>query len=85
VWNATYRFEIGLLDIGFTMGAAFAAEVVDDEIDILITVIWNDRRGPFRTTHDKTPTRQRRNGNGELRAWQGSSFVPRAGCSEHPV
>jgi len=39
-------FQIGGLDIGFPVGSAIPAEVVDHEIDVLIVAPGHDRRRP---------------------------------------
>jgi hypothetical protein len=49
------RFEIGPLDVCLAEGPTAAAEVVDDDIDILILAIRHDRRRPAGSAHCSTP------------------------------
>jgi hypothetical protein len=55
------RFKVGALDIGFAVGAAGAAEVVQDDVDILIVVPGNDRWCPARITHRNSPRNKNEN------------------------
>jgi hypothetical protein len=45
------RFEVSPLDVGFPVSPAVAAEIIQDDVDILIVAVGDDRRRPARFTH----------------------------------
>src|SRR5258708_17347547 len=49
------RFEVSLLGVGLAVGPAVAAEIVQNDIDILIVAPRHDRRGPTGLTHVQNP------------------------------
>ena len=50
-----HGFQIGRLRVDFAPGAAFLAEIIEDEVHSLIVAIWHDRGRPAGPTHFKLP------------------------------
>jgi hypothetical protein len=44
-------FKVGPLDVGFAVSSTVSAEVVNDDVDVLIVVVRDDRRRPPGSTH----------------------------------
>jgi hypothetical protein len=55
-----HGFEISRLDVGFAPCATIPAEIVDNEIHILIVAIRHDCGHPAEPMHNETPTQTRR-------------------------
>jgi hypothetical protein len=64
-------FEIGAINAGFAVRLTVAAEVIDDDVDVLIVDIRHDRGCPAGPTHHKLHATVRR-----LKAAAGDSFRP---------
>jgi hypothetical protein len=50
-----YRLEVSLLGGGLSVGSAVAAEIIQNDVDILIIATGHDRRAPIGLTHEATP------------------------------
>src|SRR5690348_10147595 len=50
-----HRFHLGVLDVGLPPGLTAMSKVVEHQVDGLVLSTRDDRRGPFRLTHDATP------------------------------
>lgn len=46
------RLNVRCVDVGFPLGLAFTAEIVQDNVDISIVAIGYDRGGPIGSTHN---------------------------------